>query len=66
MTAQPTPFAEKPTPLGVIPVLPEELDDFETEATRFRKGEIDEKKFMAYRLKRGVYGQRRSTPRWCG
>ncbi len=58
MTAQPTPFAEKPTPLGVIPVLPEELDDFETEATRFRKGEIDEKKFMAYRLKRGVYGQR--------
>ncbi len=46
--------------LEVIPVIPEEFDDFETEATKFRKGEIEEKAFLGYRLKRGIYGQRQS------
>ena len=46
--------------LGVIPVIPEELDDFETEATKFRNGEIDNSEFLPYRLRRGVYGQRQA------
>ena len=46
--------------LGVIPVIPEELDDFETQATRFRNGEIDNSEFLPYRLRRGVYGQRQA------
>ncbi|MBI3127597.1 MAG: nitrite/sulfite reductase [Candidatus Tectomicrobia bacterium] len=46
--------------LGVIPVLPEEFDDFETEATRFRKGEIKDSEFTQYRLRRGIYGQRQA------
>ena len=46
--------------LGVIPVIPEELDDFETQATRFRKGELDNGEFLPYRLRRGVYGQRQA------
>ncbi|MFQ5874353.1 MAG: nitrite/sulfite reductase, partial [Dehalococcoidia bacterium] len=44
---------------GVIPYLPEEVDDFETEVARFLRGEwASEQNFMAYRLIRGVYGQR--------
>ncbi|MBI3025805.1 MAG: hypothetical protein HYY66_09095 [Candidatus Tectomicrobia bacterium] len=46
--------------LGVIPVTPEEFDDFETETTRFRRGEIKESEFTQYRLRRGVYGQRQA------
>ncbi len=60
MTAHSAPFADETKPMSVIPILPEEFDDFETEATRFRDGDIDEKAFMGYRLKRGVYGQRQS------
>ena len=45
---------------GVLPVLPEEIDDFETEATRFRQGEWDPGKFTAFRLCQGVYGQRQA------
>ncbi len=60
MTAHSVPFADETKPLPVIPILPEEFDDFETEAGKFRRGELDEKKFMGYRLKRGVYGQRQS------
>ncbi|OGL65405.1 MAG: hypothetical protein A3J27_09260 [Candidatus Tectomicrobia bacterium RIFCSPLOWO2_12_FULL_69_37] len=47
--------AKKP---GVIPVIPGEFDDFETEVTRFRKGEIKDTEFTQYRLRRGIYGQR--------
>ena len=47
-------------PLEVIPVIPEEFDDFETEALKFRRGEIEDKAFMGYRLKRGIYGQRQA------
>ena len=44
---------------GVIPYLPEEIDDFETEATRFLRGEYeDETAFTAFRLLQGTYGQR--------
>ncbi len=55
-----SPSLDEIKPLGVIPILPEEFDDFDTEAGKFRRGEIEEKKFMGYRLKRGVYGQRQS------
>ncbi|MDA0999512.1 MAG: nitrite/sulfite reductase [bacterium] len=44
--------------LPVIPILPEEFDDFETEATRYKRGEIVDKEFIPFRLRRGVYGQR--------
>lgn len=44
---------------SVLPYLPEEADDFETEATRFLNGEWpSEEQFIMYRLVRGVYGQR--------
>ena len=44
---------------GVLPYVPEEADDFETEATRFLNGEWpSEAQFIMYRLVRGVYGQR--------
>jgi sulfite reductase beta subunit-like hemoprotein len=52
--------AGETAPLGVIPIIDEEYDDFETEASKFRSGEIEEKAFMGYRLKRGVYGQRQA------
>ena len=46
---------------GVIPYIPEEIDDFETEVSRFLKGEWEsDDAFTAYRLIRGVYGQRQS------
>jgi len=45
-------------PGRVLPVLERELQDFETEATRFVNGEFDELKFIGFRLKQGVYGQR--------
>jgi len=45
-------------PDKILPVLVEELDDFKTEATRFLNGEWEESKFIGFRLKQGVYGQR--------
>ncbi len=46
-------------PGKVLPILTEELDDFETEATRFLAGGYaEEAVFQGYRLKQGVYGQR--------
>ena len=60
MTSNSALYAEEKKPMSVIPILPEEFDDFETEATRYRDGDIDEKAFMGYRLKRGVYGQRQT------
>ncbi len=38
-----TPSLDETKPLGVIPILPEEFDDFDTEAGKFRRGEIEEK-----------------------
>ncbi len=44
---------------GVLPYIPEEVDDFETEATKYLNGEWpSEAEFIMYRLVRGVYGQR--------
>jgi sulfite reductase beta subunit-like hemoprotein len=46
------------SPGYVLPVLEKELEDFETEAHRFLKGEWEETQFIGFRLKQGVYGQR--------
>ncbi len=47
---------------GVIPYLSEEVDDFETEVSRFLKGEWEsDAEFARYRLIQGVYGQRQSN-----
>jgi len=45
-------------PGQVLPVLERELEDFETEATRFLAGKVEERQFIGFRLKQGVYGQR--------
>ncbi len=45
-------------PGHVIPILEREFDDFDTESTRYRKGELDGDEFIKFRLKQGVYGQR--------
>ena len=46
---------------GVLPYVPEEVDDFETEATRYLNGEWpSEEQFIMFRLVRGVYGQRQA------
>ncbi|HLI59845.1 MAG TPA: nitrite/sulfite reductase [Solirubrobacteraceae bacterium] len=48
----------KNVPGHVIPILQREFDDFDTESTRFLRGELDEEEFVKFRLKQGVYGQR--------
>src|ERR671930_2704594 len=45
-------------PGHVIPILEREFDDFDTEAAKFMRGESPEDKFIGFRLKQGVYGQR--------
>jgi len=45
-------------PGHIIPILEREFDDFDTESTRFLKGELDGDTFIKFRLKQGVYGQR--------
>jgi sulfite reductase beta subunit-like hemoprotein len=45
-------------PGHVIPILEREFDDFDTESTRFLKGELEGNEFIKFRLKQGVYGQR--------
>ncbi len=45
-------------PGHVIPILEREFDDFDTESTRYIKGELDGDEFIKFRLKQGVYGQR--------
>jgi sulfite reductase beta subunit-like hemoprotein len=45
-------------PGHVIPILEREFDDFDTESTRFLKGQVEEAEFIKFRLKQGVYGQR--------
>lgn len=42
----------------VIPMLEQEFEDFGTEATAFLDGDRDERTFIGFRLKQGVYGQR--------
>jgi sulfite reductase (ferredoxin) len=45
-------------PGHVIPILEREFDDFDTQAGKFMRGETEEDKFIGFRLKQGVYGQR--------
>jgi sulfite reductase (ferredoxin) len=45
-------------PGHVIPILQREFDDFDTESTRFLKGQVEQDEFIKFRLKQGVYGQR--------
>jgi sulfite reductase beta subunit-like hemoprotein len=45
-------------PEHVIPILEREFDDFDTESTRYLKGQLVEEDFIKFRLKQGVYGQR--------
>ncbi len=45
-------------PGHVIPILQREFDDFDTESTRYLKGQSQEDDFIKFRLKQGVYGQR--------
>ena len=45
-------------PGHVIPILEREFDDFDTEATKFLAGELEEDEFIKFRLRQGVYGQR--------
>src|SRR5436305_13903698 len=45
-------------PGQLIPSLAREVDEFDTESTRFLKGELDGEEFTKFRLKQGVYGQR--------
>ena len=42
----------------VIPIILAEFDDFETEADAFLAGQREERRFIGFRLKQGVYGQR--------
>jgi sulfite reductase (ferredoxin) len=48
-------------PGHVIPILEREFDDFDTESTRFLKGQLEEDDFIRFRLKQGVYGQRQAA-----
>jgi sulfite reductase beta subunit-like hemoprotein len=48
----------KDVPGHIIPILQNEFDDFDTESTRFLKGELEGDEFIKFRLKQGVYGQR--------
>jgi len=45
-------------PGHVLPILEREFDDFDNEAGKFLAGKIEEEKFIGFRLKQGVYGQR--------
>ena len=46
---------------SILPFVPSEVDDFETEATRYLKGQWEsDDLFTMYRLIRGVYGQRQA------
>jgi sulfite reductase beta subunit-like hemoprotein len=52
------PEVHENVPGHVIPILEREFDDFDTESTKFLRGELAEDQFIGFRLKQGVYGQR--------
>jgi sulfite reductase beta subunit-like hemoprotein len=54
------PEVVKDVPGHIIPILEKEFDDFDTESTRYLKGELDGEEFVKFRLKQGVYGQRQA------
>ncbi len=43
---------------GIVPYIPEEVDEYDETLDRYRAGQVSEEEFRAYRLRRGVYGQR--------
>ncbi len=45
----------------VIPIIEQEFTDFRTEAGEFLAGNREEKRFIGFRLKQGVYGQRQAA-----
>ncbi len=45
-------------PGHIIPIIEREFDDFDNEAEQFLSGELAEERFIGFRLKQGVYGQR--------
>jgi sulfite reductase beta subunit-like hemoprotein len=47
-------------PGHLIPILEREFDDFDTEAGKFLRGDLEEEEFVGFRLKQGVYGQRQA------
>jgi sulfite reductase beta subunit-like hemoprotein len=47
-------------PGHVIPILQHEFDDFDTEAHKFLRGELENDEFTKFRLRQGVYGQRQA------
>src|SRR5436305_14439022 len=50
----------KDVPGHIIPILQREFDDFDTESTRYLKGDLDGEEFTKFRLKQGIYGQRQA------
>jgi len=54
------PEVREDVPGHVIPILEREFDDFDTESTRYLRGDIEETEFIKFRLKQGVYGQRQA------
>ena len=50
----------QPRQQRVVEVIPEEIDEFETQVKRFQAGEWNPNDFVAFRLRQGVYGQRQS------
>ena len=51
-------IAQQEAPGRVIPILESEFADFQTEALEYLRGNLVEEKFIGFRLKQGVYGQR--------
>ncbi len=49
-----------PNVTGIVPYLPDEVDEFTDTLDGFRRGEQTEGEFQFYRLRRGVYGQRQA------
>src|SRR5256714_8600470 len=47
-------------PGHVTPILEREFDDFDNEAEKFLSGKTEEDKFIKFRLRQGVYGQRQA------
>ncbi|MEX2447082.1 MAG: nitrite/sulfite reductase [Dehalococcoidia bacterium] len=56
-----TTTAERQSAPTVIPILQQEFEDFNTEATEFLAGNREERRFIGFRLKQGVYGQRQPS-----
>jgi len=52
-------------PGHMIPIIEGEFDDFDTEAGRFLRDEVEEDEFIKFRLKQGVYGQRQPDVQMC-